>query len=146
MAGLLCSHYRMSDIAASDPDSPGMLRTLLEELGNFQDIAKYLIPQAGETPRLQGIDVWGRTLPLNGSVGGDHILYVDFKQRFDLDARIARAIERNQPAIVDNLKRCQRAAGIAVVDVAGHRMTDALLAAMFHQAFLVGAAYELDMF
>ncbi len=136
----------MSDIAPTDPDSPAILRTLLAELGNFQDIAKYLIPLAGETPRLHGIDVWGRTLPLNGSVGGDHIIYVDFKQRFDLDARIARAIERNQPAGADNLKRCQRAAGIAVVDVAGHRMTDALLAAMFHQAFLLGAAYELDMF
>lgn len=136
----------MSDITLAHPDSPAILRALSEELGNFQDIAKYLIPQAGETPRLQGIDVWGRTLPLNGSVGGDHIVYVDFKQRFDLDARIARAIERNQSAIVDNLKRCQHAAGIAVVDVAGHRMTDALLAAMFHQAFLVGATYELDLF
>ena len=136
----------MSEVAPSEPTSPAILRTLLEELGNFQDIARYLIPQAGETPRLRGIDVWGRTLPLNGSVGGDHIIYVDFKQRFDLDARIARAIERKQPAIADNLTRCQRAAGIAVVDVAGHRMTDALLAAMFHQAFLLGAAYELDMF
>ena len=136
----------MSDGTAADPDSPATLRRLLEELGNFEDIAKYLLPQAGETPRLKGIDVSGRTWSLNGSGGGDHLVYVDFKQRFDLDARIARAIERNQPTIVDNLRRSQHAAGIALVDVSGHRMTDALLAAMFHQAFLVGAAYELDMF
>ena len=32
-----------------------------------------------------------------------------------------------------------------LVDVAGHRITDALLAAMLHQALLVGALYELDM-
>jgi serine phosphatase RsbU (regulator of sigma subunit) len=36
-------------------------------------------------------------------------------------------------------------AGIAVIDVSGHRVTDALLAAMLHQAFLLGATYELDM-
>ena len=43
-----------------------------------------------------------------------------------------------------NLQGCQHKAGIAVIDVAGHRMTDALLAAMLHQAFLLGAIYELD--
>ena len=32
------------------------------------------------------------------------------------------------------------------MDVSGHRVTDALLAAMLHQAFLLGAIYELDMF
>ena len=37
-------------------------------------------------------------------------------------------------------------AGIALIDVSGHRITDALLAAMLHQAFLLGAIYELDMF
>ena len=88
----------------------------------------------------------GKTLALNGMVGGDHIIYVDFKQRFDLEARIARATERNRTTSSEQLRRCQRTAGIAVVDVAGHRMTDALLAAMLHQAFLLGAIYELDMF
>jgi serine phosphatase RsbU (regulator of sigma subunit) len=32
------------------------------------------------------------------------------------------------------------------MDVAGHQMTDALLAAMLHQAFLLGAIYELDRY
>jgi serine phosphatase RsbU (regulator of sigma subunit) len=32
------------------------------------------------------------------------------------------------------------------MDVSGHRATDALMAAMFHQAFLLGAIYELDHF
>lgn len=121
------------------------LRILLDELRNFGDIARYLIPQPGELPRVAGFDVCGRTQALNGTVGGDHIIYVDFKQRFDLDARIARALEKQQSAVVENLRRCQRAAGIAVVDVAGHRTTDGLLAAMFHQAFLLGTMYELDM-
>ena len=125
---------------------PNRARQLTEELANFEDIAKNLLPQPGDLPRLRGIDVCGKTLALNGMVGGDHIIYVDFKQRFDLEARIQKALEKGQPEVVEHLRRCQRSAGIAVVDVAGHRMTDALLAAMLHQAFLLGAIYELDQF
>ena len=76
-------------------------------------------------------------------MGGDHLIYVDFKQRFDLDARIALAREQGRP-ISSRSQWCRRKAGIALVDVSGHRMTDALLAAMLHQAFLLGAIYELD--
>jgi serine phosphatase RsbU (regulator of sigma subunit) len=125
-------------------DDPALAH-LARELENFQDIASNLIPQPGEVPKLPGIDVWGGTRPLFGAVGGDHIIYVDFKQRFDLEARIARALNEGRSDIADNLRRCQSSAGIALVDVAGHRMTDALLAAMLHQAFLLGALYELDM-
>jgi serine phosphatase RsbU (regulator of sigma subunit) len=130
----------------SAPDQPDIVRQLTDELENFQNIAQNLLPQPGELPRLEGIDVYGKTLPLNGVGGGDHIIYVDFKQRFDLDARIAQASARGRVDVVEHLKRCKRAAGIAVVDVSGHRVTDALLAAMLHQAFLLGAIYELDMF
>jgi serine phosphatase RsbU (regulator of sigma subunit) len=122
------------------------LKQLIAELNNFQEIAKYLLPQPGEVPQLHGIDVWGGTLPLNGSVGGDHIIYVDFKQRFDLHARMKQAGDDGRVQVVENLRDCQRKAGIAVIDVAGHRVTDALLAAMLHQSFLVGALYELDVF
>jgi serine phosphatase RsbU (regulator of sigma subunit) len=122
------------------------LERLTRELDNFQSIAKYLVPLPGEVPRLNGIDVWGGSLQLNGTVGGDHITYVDFKQRFDLQARIERASEEGRHDVADNLQRCQHKAGIAVIDVAGHRMTDALLAAMLHQAFLLGAIYELDRY
>ena len=125
-------------------DADAELRRLTRELDNFQSIAKYLVPLPGDVPRLNGIDVWGGSLQLNGSVGGDHITYVDFKHRFDLQARIARAREEGRHEVADNLEGCQRKAGIAVIDVAGHQMTDALLAAMLHQAFLLGALYELD--
>lgn len=123
-----------------------LLDQLTRELDNFRDIASSLLPQPGEVPRLAGIDVWGGTRPLHGSVGGDHITYVDFKQRFDLEARIRRAEAEGRFEVAANLRRCQRTAGIAVMDVAGHRMTDALLAAMLHQAFLLGAIYELDVY
>lgn len=122
------------------------LRRLTRELDNFQDIAKHLLPLPGEVPRLRGIDVWGGCMPLAGTVGGDHLVYLDFKQRFDLQARIDQAHKDGKAAVAQNLERCRHMAGIALIDVAGHRMTDALLAAMLHQAFLLGALYELDMF
>src|SRR5216684_800253 len=117
---------------------------LTGELANFEEIAKYLIPQPGDLPRLKGIDIYGGTVPLNGVVGGDHLIYVDFKQRFDLEARIRQAAAEGRQEVVRNLKRCQRTAGIALLDVSGHRITDAFIAAMLHQAFLLGAICELD--
>lgn len=127
------------------PDESGLLRQLADELDNFETIATYLLPQPGDVPALQGIDVWGGTLPLAGHVGGDHLIYIDFKRGFDLDARIAHAAANGRPEVVENLARCQRTAGIAVIDVSGHQVTDALLAAMLHQAFLLGSIYELDI-
>jgi hypothetical protein len=77
---------------SSDDD---LVKQLTGELANFEEIAKYLIPQPGDLPRLQGIDVYGGTIPLNGIVGGDHLIYVDFKQRFDLPARIDEALAQS---------------------------------------------------
>jgi serine phosphatase RsbU (regulator of sigma subunit) len=127
-------------------DTTDILKTLSRELANFEEIAQHLKPLPGELPRLKGIDLHGGTLPLNGVGGGDHLIYLDFKQRFDLEARIQHAEERQQLDVVANLKRCQRMAGIALVDVSGHHVTDAFMAAMLHQAFLLGAIYELDLF
>jgi serine phosphatase RsbU (regulator of sigma subunit) len=128
------------------PDVRDVIRQLSRELENFEDIAKYLKPRTGEVPRLQGIEVAGGTLPFNGVIGGDHLIYLDFKQRFDLEARIARATDEGRMDLVENLRHCQRMAGVALIDVSGHHATDALMAAMLHQAFLLGAIYELDMF
>jgi len=123
-----------------------LVKQLRGELENFEEIAQHLIPKPGDLPQLNGVDVYGGTLALNGMIGGDHLIYVDFKKRFDLEARIARAVEKGRAEIVQNLQHCQKTAGIAVLDVSGHRVTDAFIAAMLHQAFLLGAIYELDTF
>ena len=91
-------------------DVRDVMNELMRELANFEGIAQRLKPQPGELPRLQGIDVYGGTLALNGVVGGDHLIYVDFKQRFDLEARIAQALKAGRLEVVENLKRCQRMA------------------------------------
>lgn len=114
------------------------------ELENFEEIARYLVPSPGDVPELQGIDIYGKSIPMNGLVGGDHIIYVDFKKRYDLEARISKARSSGRELVERNLVSCRRKAGIALADVSGHRMTDALLALMLHQSFLLGARYELD--
>ena len=119
---------------------------LSEELKNFQDIADRIKPSTADIPALEGVDVYGETLPLRGAGGGDHIIYVDFQKRYDLQARIERAETQGRADIVENLKACRKMAGIVLLDVSGHHLTDAILAAMLHQAFLVGSLYELDMF
>src|SRR3990172_128431 len=104
------------------------------------------MPQPGEIQEFAGVDVYGSTIPFNGVIGGDHIIYVDFKKRYDLDARIAQAAASRRPKGVAKLERCKMMAGIVLLDVCGHHATDALLAAMLHQAFLLGSLYELDSF
>lgn len=136
--------YDLKPLMKQEP-IPDPLALLTGELKNFQEIAHYIMPLPGEIPALQGIDVYGNTLALNGVIGGDHIIYVDFKKRYDLAARIKQAAAAGQPEIVVNLERCRKKAGIALMDVSGHQATDALLAAMLHQAFLLGSLYELDI-
>jgi serine phosphatase RsbU (regulator of sigma subunit) len=119
---------------------------LKQELENFKEIFHHIVPLPGEIPAVKGIDVYGDTIPLNGVVGGDHIIFVDFKKRYDLNARIEQAKAAARMDIVTKLQECKSKAGVAVLDVSGHLATDAMLAAMLHQALLLGALYELDMF
>ena len=122
------------------------LSQITDELKNFEQIAKAIKPRPGSIPQLDCVDVHGEIVPLNGIVGGDHLIYMDFNKRYDLDARIKRATEDGRTDVVKNLKRCQHMAGIAVIDVSGHQTTDSMLSGMVHQAFLMGALYELDNF
>ena len=108
-------------------------------------LARRLMPAAGAIPRLPGIDIYGMTIPLNGIAGGDLITYVNFQERFDLDARIRRALIRRQEDTALTLQRLKRKGGILVADVAGHDFTDAARALMLHQAFHTGALYEMDL-
>lgn len=122
------------------------LQQLLAEVRNFQNIAAHLVPSAGEIPRLPGIDIYGESMPLSGLIGGDHIVYVDFNKRYDLAARIRDAEAAGRLDIAANLAANRSQTGILLADVSGHRITDASLTAMLHQAFLVGVTYELELY
>jgi serine phosphatase RsbU (regulator of sigma subunit) len=121
------------------------LRFLEDELENFKQIARVVKPSAGEVPRLEGVEIAGLSMPLNGEFGGDHVVFLDFNRRYDLEARIKRAEAEGRREVATLLAQNRKRAGILIADVAGHRLTDAMVAAMLHQAFLLGTYYELEI-
>ncbi len=116
-----------------------------ELLMGAQYAAEHLTPAPGAIPKIDGVDIYGITLPLNGVVGGDVISYVNFQDRFDLDARIKRALSRKNETKAHALQELKQCGGIMVADVAGHDFADALRALMLHQAFHTAALYEMDL-
>jgi serine phosphatase RsbU (regulator of sigma subunit) len=63
-----------------------------EVTGIDEYLLKRLMPVEGAIPDLQGIEMYGNSIPA-GSVGGDLFEYINFQQRYDINARIARALE-----------------------------------------------------
>jgi len=57
-----------------------------------------LMPAEGVIPRLPGIEMFGNSIPV-GTVGGDLFEYINFQQRYDIDARIERALRLSQEFI-----------------------------------------------
>jgi serine phosphatase RsbU (regulator of sigma subunit) len=51
-----------------------------------------LMPVEGAIPQLAGIDMYGNSIPA-GTVGGDLFEYINFQQRYNIDARIAGALK-----------------------------------------------------
>ena len=54
-----------------------------------------LMPAEGAIPHLPGIEMFGNSIPV-GTVGGDLFEYINFQQRYDIDARIERALRLSQ--------------------------------------------------
>src|SRR5579872_1479612 len=54
-----------------------------------------LMPVEGAIPRIPGIEMFGNSIPA-GTVGGDLFEYINFQQRYDIDARIQRAQRLSQ--------------------------------------------------
>jgi len=57
-----------------------------------------LMPAEGVIPLLPGIEMFGNSIPV-GTVGGDLFEYINFQQRYDIDARIERALRLSQEFI-----------------------------------------------
>jgi len=60
-----------------------------------QYLLKRLMPVEGAIPHVQGIEMYGNSVPA-GTVGGDLFEYINFQQRYDIDARIQRALKRSK--------------------------------------------------
>jgi serine phosphatase RsbU (regulator of sigma subunit) len=65
------------------------------ELTIDEYLRKRLMPVEGAIPHLPGIEMYGNSVPV-GAVGGDIFEYINFQQRYDIDARIQRAIKLSQ--------------------------------------------------
>jgi len=61
------------------------------EPGIDEYLRKRLMPVEGAIPHLARTDMYGNAIPA-GSVGGDLFEYINFQQRYNIDARIARAL------------------------------------------------------
>lgn len=118
------------------------IRFLENELEKFSDLVRTFDPPPGELPEVPWIDVYGESLPRNGRAGGDHIIYLDFKKRYKMEKLIRQAPE----TLKKKLRLTAARAGIVVLDVEGHDFSSAFIAAVFHQAFLLGVSYELQFF
>ncbi len=58
-------------------------------------LLKRLMPVEGTIPHLEGIEMYGNSIPA-GTVGGDLFEYINFQQRYDIDARIQRALKQSK--------------------------------------------------
>ena len=61
------------------------------EPGIDEYLRKRLMPVEGAIPHLSRTDMYGNSIPA-GSVGGDLFEYINFQQRYNIDARIASAL------------------------------------------------------
>ena len=120
------------------------LRALGEELSNFQAIMEHVRSIPSQFT-MDNVDIYGETIPLNGVDGGDHIIFLDFVQRYDLDRLADSASRAGHDARSARLRGLEDRIGVLLADASGHSSTDALLTAMLHQAFLTGVLYELEM-
>jgi len=59
-----------------------------------QYLRERLMPVEGAIPHLPGIEMYGNSIPA-GTVGGDLFEYINFQQRYDIDARIRQARKRS---------------------------------------------------
>src|SRR5229473_447815 len=71
----------------------------MAETYNAPSIDEYLrrrlMPVEGAIPHVQGIEMYGNSIPA-GTVGGDLFEYINFQQRYDIEARIQRALKRSK--------------------------------------------------
>jgi serine phosphatase RsbU (regulator of sigma subunit) len=122
------------------------LREARSEIKNLLEMTAPITPKPGQIPQIGGVDIYGESLQLHGALGGDHVIFIDFKRRFDLQARMKRARDAGKESVAKQLELTGTKAGILVADVAGHSITDAALVGRLHDAFLACALYELDIY
>src|SRR5438128_12083514 len=70
------------------PDPPMTKAYTVPSIDEY--LRERLMPVEGAIPHILGIEMFGNSTPA-GTVGGDLFEYINFQQRYDIDARIRRA-------------------------------------------------------
>jgi serine phosphatase RsbU (regulator of sigma subunit) len=69
----------------------GSLMTKTNAIPSIEEyLRERLMPVEGAIPQIPGIEMFGNSIPV-GTVGGDLFEYINFQQRYDIDARIQQA-------------------------------------------------------
>lgn len=68
------------------------MNTERTDLSIDEYLRERLMPVEGAIPQIPGIEMYGNSVPV-GSVGGDLFEYINFQQRYDVDARIEQALK-----------------------------------------------------
>lgn len=114
----------------------------MKELLHFQELAALALPRKDELPKLPNIDYFASTEPYKGCVGGDYFTFLNF-DAYNLQERIRTAETDGKHPLAKNLRKNLDSFGIAVIDVAGHKITDNLIAVMLGAKLEIGFGYEL---
>ncbi len=70
----------------------GSVTTRPTDLSIDEYLRERLMPVEGAIPHIPGIEMYGNSVPV-GRVGGDLFEYINFQQRYDVDARIRQALK-----------------------------------------------------
>jgi serine phosphatase RsbU (regulator of sigma subunit) len=77
-----------ASVSALHPDSVMRKADTIPSIDEY--LRERLMPVEGAIPHLPGIEMFGNSIPAE-TVGGDLFEYINFQQRYDLDARIQQA-------------------------------------------------------
>ena len=66
-----------------------MINTIVPTIDEY--LRERLMPVEGAIPQISGIEMYGNSIPAE-TVGGDLFEYINFQQRYDIDARIEQAV------------------------------------------------------
>jgi serine phosphatase RsbU (regulator of sigma subunit) len=69
-------------------DSATRMRNIIPSIDEY--LRERLMPVEGAIPQIQGIEMFGNSIPV-GTVGGDLFEYINFQQRYDIEARVQQA-------------------------------------------------------
>src|SRR6266446_3759954 len=70
----------------------GSVTTPHTDLSIDDYLRERLMPVEGAIPDISGIEMYGNSVPVE-RVGGDLFEYINFQQRYDVDARIRQALK-----------------------------------------------------